>query len=282
MHQSLCTQNMLCITQPPWLSTNPTELPTSQHSVTHPTTDTLHTSGTLIGNTCSDSSSDFQVVLLVRFLEEYSGAGVVSSCPHPTSPVVLRWEPTRSLRRCASVATCGKPVGWPHKTGLEGAAASPGGPLVPRWERTRMLPSAPQAVFGAARWSCDPGHWNWTLIQSSEFTSGSRFVTKHENRSLESSVKTWESEIMAWDASKPRPRQAQPQVLSAACPRVALLGSRPPTPAELAGESHPRPSSSSDSKDTCQGGSHGGSQQQRPCLDPKCPVAAGSTRVQRL
>lgn len=145
------------------------QTPASQHSVTHPTTDTLHTSGTLIGNTCSDLSSDFQVILPVRFLEEYSGAGEVSSCPHPTSPVVLRRENTRSLRRCVCVATCGKPVDWPHKTGPEGAAVSPGGRVVPRWERTRTLPSALQAVFGAARWSCDPGHSNWTPTQSGEF-----------------------------------------------------------------------------------------------------------------
>lgn len=47
--QSVCTQNLFCITQPPWLSTNPAEPPTFWPFVTYPTADILHAQGTCNG-----------------------------------------------------------------------------------------------------------------------------------------------------------------------------------------------------------------------------------------
>lgn len=156
---------------------------------------------------------------------EHSGSGEVSlthAVPPAGSDTGARscpQGPGSGLRTAASMCVRGCPCwtwasgrgSWGRLTGSE------------RGSRCFRQPQWPWSELPDG--SYDPGHkgrlsLKLDPIQSSEFTSGSRSVSKHENGFSESSVKNRDAQTIACVGSKPCPRQDRPRVWSAASPRA--------------------------------------------------------------
>lgn len=169
--------------------------------------------------------------------------------------------------RCACVAVLAEPGGQPRESRPERVVEAPEGgsqalregrgASVGRSGRGRSCQM--EATTLGIRGGC---HSNWTPIQSSEFTSGSRFVNNMK-------MDFWKVQLRT-EMHKPLLELVLNRVQDKTghgCDWLPLHGpggdqrARPPMPAGHAGEPRSRQSCGSYSKDVWQGGGHCGSQQ---------------------